>query len=502
MKLRGKLISGLVIVAGLVLIGGCDRHRVTVVNMVPTSRSGETCQDSEPTITVNPDDHMQIAASAFTWDNLCSGATIGVPASGFQLHMTGGLAPLYVSHDGGEKWHLRKNIPSTANATFPTGDITLHFSNSRAGATNTLYTGILHSPEFSLDVLRTNDFLSNTPMTVLDNRTNNVDQPHTQARTAAGQDHVYVGFNNGYGGVNPKSASVDFSQDGHVAAPTFKVVSIECRSTSGQDGFANVPAAHRDGTVYIAFYGWRSSGFGVTSDVVVVRDDGWGSGATPFTALVDSDGCFGKRVAQNVLLPFGYVGQERLGASNMSIAVDPEDSSRVYVAWGDQPSATTNQTLHVRRSTDRGVTWSGDLLTVPNAVSPALAINDHHKVGFLYQSVTGTGASERWETHFTRTKDHAGTVFDNPGLLLSTTPTAQPADIFDPYLGDYVHVVAWKEDFYGVFTAANTPDLGNFPHGVKYNRHADFTTHQLFADAAHTVPVSASIDPYFFHVEE
>jgi hypothetical protein len=191
-----------------------------------------------------------------------------------------------------------------------------------------------------------------------------------------------------------------------------------------------------------------------------MRDDSWGSGATPFTALVDTDGFAGKRLVQNVTLTFGNMGQQRLGASNMAIAVDPEDSSRVYVAWGDQPTATSNQTLHVQRSTDRGVTWSGDLFAVPNAVSPALAINNHHKVGFLYQKLTGSGGSQRWETHFTRTKNHDGTVFDDPGLVLSTTPAATPSIIFNPYLGDYEHVVAVKGGFLWSFHGGQLAGLG------------------------------------------
>jgi len=60
-------------------------------------------------------------------------------------------------------------------------------------------------------------------------------------------------------------------------------------------------------------------------------------------------------------------GQQRIGGT-ISIAVDPNDSKIVYLAWGDrQPGSFL--TIHVRRSTDRGVTWSGpgDLLTIPNA---------------------------------------------------------------------------------------------------------------------------------------
>ena len=501
----------LLIALSLLFCSGCQHLDVSVVNMVPRTRSGETCQDSEPTLTINPGNHDQVAASAFTWDNLCNApGSPGVPATWFQLGMTHASAPIYVSVDRGEHWHVATSVPSTVGATTPTGDITLHFSHTKAGSTDVLYTGILHAPDYSLYLLRTHDFLSNTLMTVLDTRTDNVDQPHTNAETVptgpdAGKDRLYVGFNNGYSGVHAQSASVDLSMDADAGSPVFNVVPIEKRSTgtAGQDGFAQVPAANRDGTVYVAFYGWRAStGLGVNTDVVVMRDDNWGSGATPFTALVDSDSLPGKRVVEGVTLTFGNVGQQRLGASNMAIAVDPENSSHVYIAWGDQPSGTSNQTLHVRRSTDCGVSWSGDLLTVSDAVSPALAINDHHRVGFLYQKITGTGASQRWETHFTRTLKHDPAQFENPDVVLSTTPTSTPAIIFNPYLGDYEHVVAVEDDFYGVFTAANTPDLANFPHGVKYHRHADFATHLLFADAAHTQQVSPSIDPFFFHIHE
>lgn len=57
---------------------------VLVVNMIPKSLSGETHQDSEPTIAVNPANPLQIAASAFTADPL-----------------KGSFAPIYVSNDGG-----------------------------------------------------------------------------------------------------------------------------------------------------------------------------------------------------------------------------------------------------------------------------------------------------------------------------------------------------------------------------------------------------------------
>lgn len=39
---------------------------IKVVNIIPRSLSGETNQDSEPNIAVNPANPLQIAASAFT----------------------------------------------------------------------------------------------------------------------------------------------------------------------------------------------------------------------------------------------------------------------------------------------------------------------------------------------------------------------------------------------------------------------------------------------------
>ena len=57
---------------------------IKVVNIIPQSLSGETNQDSEPNIAVNPNNPLQIAASAFTPNP-----------------MGGANAPIYISTDGG-----------------------------------------------------------------------------------------------------------------------------------------------------------------------------------------------------------------------------------------------------------------------------------------------------------------------------------------------------------------------------------------------------------------
>src|SRR5439155_22739612 len=170
-----------------------------------------------------------------------------------------------------------------------------------------------------------------------------------------------------------------------------------------------------DGTAYAPYSGWRAQTGSfpgntpvVTTDVVVVRDDKGGiTGATPFRDLVDpSDGQPGRLVARNIRIPFNRngspaTGQQRLGGT-LSLAVDPRPggSGTVYLAWADQPPPSM-LTLHVRRSTDRGVTWSAtDLLTVPNATNAALTINSAGTIGLLYQQLTGPGTNRRWETHF------------------------------------------------------------------------------------------------------
>jgi len=452
-----------------------------VVNMIPFAQSGETNQDSEPNLAVNPANPDQIAGSAFTPDPL-----------------GGPNAPIFVSSDGGNTWALNSIVPSNAGSA--TGDITLRFATT----SGILYAGILRRPgSLRLNILRTTNFLGASTMTVLVDRTGNgVDQPYVQAATA-GTDRVYVGDND-FNAASGRTATIDQSLDGAIAAPIFNSIRIESRVTSGQDGPPIRPAVHPDGTVYAVFYGWRAfTGSQATADVVIVRDDNWGSGATPFSALTDpSDGLAGRLVVTGRTVPwanFSTFGQERFVGSNITIAVDPRNSSVVYVAWADRVGAT-DYTLHVRRSGDRGATWSAaDIRTITNATNPALAINSRGVVGFLYQQLTGSGASQRWQTHLERTSDDWATAATD--LILADVPANAPAVTFIPYIGDYVHLMAVGKDFYGIFSANNTPNNANFPNGVTFQRNADFAT-QTLRNVAGTATVAVSIDPFFFRVRQ
>jgi hypothetical protein len=239
--------------------------QVLVINMIPRSLSRETNQDSEPSIAVSPTNPLEIVGTAFTPDP-----------------MGGPQAPIFVSTDGGNSWRLNSIVPSAVGSSSGTGDISLAF----ASAGSNLYGGILRDPTGDFETLRTAAFANPVQMQTLASRPDN-DQPFTHAITNAGKDHVYIGNNDFQ--AQPQTATVDVSVNAQAANPPFKSIRIETRRTAGQDGPQVRPIAHADGTVYAAFYGWRSQSGSfpgntlvVTTDVVVVRDDRGATGTRPF----------------------------------------------------------------------------------------------------------------------------------------------------------------------------------------------------------------------------
>jgi hypothetical protein len=465
---------------------------VMVVNLIPRSLSGETNGDAEPNLAVNPANPNQIAATAFTPN----------PAGA-------GDAPIYVSGDGGKTWALQAIVPSDRM----TADITIRFGST----SNCLYAGIIRTPlnpnAPALNILRTTNVLSGSPMSVLVKRQGKgVDQPYIQAASlpkAGGGGSVDVvicgdnDFNN-----SPGTANLDVSGSAAGSPAKFKSSAVDVRTAVNGDAPSIRPAIHSDGTVYGAFLSriGGTTNSNLRYNVVVVRDDNRGSSTPPFASLKDSgDNKAGAIVTANRLIPFlnqSVFGQERIG-STLTIGVDPRNgqSGTVFLAWADRVG-TTDYTIHLVNSTNKGQAWSKDLLTITNATNPAVAINSNGVIGFVYQQLTGTvtpgkvTATNRWETHFRTSTDGGKTWSD---MILATTPANAPAATGLPYLGDYLHLMAIGVDFYGVFSANNTPDLANFPNGVTFQRNTNMQTHQLL-DVDGVTPVDVSIDPFFFKI--
>jgi hypothetical protein len=222
---------------------------IYVVNMIPFAQSGETWQDSEPNLTVNPNNAQMIAGSAFTMNPTGSTST----------------APIYITTNGGTTWTLNNIVPSGNGWT---SDITLRFGTT----TNTLYAGILKGgSSLTLNILRTTNANSTTQMSLLRSRTN-VDQPWVEARTFSGADRVYVG-NNDFGVTDKRTATIDRTLSGTVSTPSFSTLRIEKRNPCNQDGPPIRTVVHPDGTVYSIFYRYSTCTSPFTTDVVVVRDN-------------------------------------------------------------------------------------------------------------------------------------------------------------------------------------------------------------------------------------
>ena len=473
---RFPALAALLMITGFLLAQGQPPPipSIKVVDLIPASLSGETNQDSEPFLAIQTANPQVMVASAFTPN----------PFSNT------GNAPVYVSQDGGKSWVL--------NAITPVQRMTCDITHAMAAGENhprgDLHAGTLAcASSITLDESETNDVSSSTTMNVQTTRVD-VDQPFVRALGISSGDRIYVGVND-FNQPNGHTATVDVSVDG---GATYKSFPIEARKTTGQDGPSVRPAVAGDGTVYAAFFGWRKfSGTVATSDIVVVRDDTAATGATPFRALRDpTDKLPGRLVVKKISIPWSNaptLGQERIG-STLSIAVDPNNSSTVYVGWADRGNKGDIYTLHVRRSSDRGVTWSKKDLphtTIRNATNLALAVAQNGVAGVLYQQLS----NGRWVTHLVQSHDAFATIQDT---ILASVPANEPTEQFLPYLGDYDYLLSVGNEFRGVFCANNTPDLGNFPQGVTYQRTADFTSKTLNDGLGNQVAIS--IDPFYFSV--
>ena len=465
--------------------------QITVVNMIPHSRSDERDNDAEPTLAVNPATPWKMAATAFT------------PGVYGELQ-----APIFISTNGGNSWDLNYILPNN-NWSTGTGDVTIQFGGNGQHLYCSMIDGLASGFEFK--ILDIADFLNNTPVNPIPGTgRSDVDQPYLQATTALGgaesrHDKVFIGNYNHF-----KIGTIDFCPtDPSTGFTSTAMMTGDMRTRLTEPAVR--PAVHASGMVYAIYYklnanGWNTSGID-NADVIVVRDNNWGNG----TGFRDLGGAAGSTIASNksISVPTAptvptLLGNNRLVGSNLAIAVDPNNAGTVYAAWADIDPATRQYTLHVRNSTDFGVSWStADLRTIANATNPALAVNTNGKVAFLYQQLTGSGMDRRWETHLQRSANQGMTWPQDD--ILCNCPLMPVSATRGIYLGDYLSLVAVGKDFCGIFSASNFPDVNNFPQGQPIYQRAhnfDSNVRELYTDDSRRHTVDPSIDPFFFHVTE
>ncbi len=412
---------------------------VTIVDIIPNTMKLEHSQNAEPNLAVNPADPTKMVISVFG------------PGAG---------NPIFISKDRGNTWALLQRIPA--------GDISVGW-----GGPYDAFLTALSPSGAAITTLRLHDPTIRSVFRPLPRSTyrpsDSPDQPWTEAGFAEGVARIYV-TNNDLSQAT-KTASMHQSLDG---GRTWRNIVLEkVTPGDGSDGAA-VRSASTGDTVYAAFQRFNATtGPDETGDIVVVRDDA--GGANSYLDLGASG--VGVNVATGERLPQGYLGQERLG-SDLSIAVDPVDPTRVVIAYAAVRAGQV--VVVVKISQNSGATWAESYQTPADSGLPALAITPGGTIGLLSTRYDGT----HLETHLTETNNE---FTSNTDILLSSFVDTSVALEFDPFIGDYEDLVAVGNTFYGTFSASN--NTAGFPKKPIFLRDESLLG---------TARVPYSIDPFFF----
>src|SRR5215471_6391263 len=433
---------------------------IRLIDVIPNISSGESGQQSESSLAVNPTNANQI-----------------VLQSGFTNYFS--------TANGGAAWSLFQNISNN--------DASLDWSPG-----GNAYTSVLNAAARSISTFTSTNPVTGPPLGLLPTSVYSTtisipDQPWVVTTRVNATDRIYVGFNDL--SLFPRTASVRASIDNGL---TWNNVVIE-RVTpgAGQDGPPIRLAASSDGSmVYAAFLRWNSGSIpNFPGNVIIVRDD---NGALTFNAL----GANGVNASGNVTFPFSStsgcpgaatcLGAERLG-SGLAIAVDPNNGRKVFVAF-DVVSGGSTRTIVVR-SLDGGLNWTQVFTTTVQSGIPALSVATNGTVGLLYT----TFENGMLVTHFLQTTNDFATTQDE---ILSRFVSNNPVKAFDPYIGDFQDLQAIDNIFFGTFSASNNANgtLAVFPQGITFLRNFTGTPNQPNFQLTNLAGgnVSASIDPFFF----
>jgi hypothetical protein len=450
---------------------------VNIVDMIPYADSGESAQNSEPSLSVNPVNPMTIIAGSFGGSD--------------------GAHPFFASSNGGATWS------DFGTATFSDKSIAWALDGS-AVLSATL------TPEFGPIVTYANQNFASPINTYVGSRN---DQPWIRTGPS---NSVYVGYNNigvagpnAGGNGNGQTASVLVSTTG---GTTYTSVTLDNLGTTYQDDAA-IRLAVNGSTVYAVFDRRTSAverdanGDRYNSQLVVMRSNN--GGADGFTGL----GPYGVQAASPISVSVGEdnsntalsLGQERIAGGDLAIAVDPNNANHVVVAYTDAPGADGAGVVQlvVTESFDGGVSWNQKFVTPAGVRScqPGLAILANGTVGLLYnqyQPINGSASKGTLSQNLlTTTNDFASVSI----TLLASESNSTPTSNGQPYLGDFFDLTAIGNTFYGVFSASNA-DNGSDAQFTNVSFLRNFTgipgtsSFQLLDTNGN--PVAPSIDPFFF----
>ncbi|MCB0737166.1 MAG: exo-alpha-sialidase [Bacteroidetes bacterium] len=464
-----------------------------LVNMIPQTLSCEHFNDKEPYFFSNRDG-SQLFASVISMN--------------INPEISNG--PLYTSIDGGETWevaYIVKGVkkPSDITTVFAAEAITAEHEEpfissllkSRDNEMTNHFTMAGYSIEDEMDVYRINE--------------NYNDQPHLAMEWVGDQPLIVMGYNDLEPGRAAYSANVKLME----TVNRWHTINIAERAAFNNYAASVRPAIAKDGTVYVAMVRRTSAGSSVLevnrpSELIVVREDyiqpSSSFSSVDFGDLVDpSDGKKGKIVGRGDVFNSGNnpsIGNHRTGG-HLSLAVNPNNSNEVYVAWANVIGAGRNN-MHVWKSNDRGENWKL-ITTFTNVVAPALAVSDNGTVGFLYHQLSGHSKYDMhwkvklWQWNPSTTKS-CMTLLANPIMFYS--PSDRVEDTGQPILGEYAGLDWSNGTFKGVFIG-NNYGIGNTDYYPKLPKTQRAVKNgEVYCDPVNEVNgFQNSWDPFYFEIK-
>ena len=199
---------------------------------------------------------------------------------------------------------------------------------------------------------------------------------------------------------------------------------------------AAIPAVGADGSVYVAWFDCNSG----DRELVRKSTDG---GVTFSPAVAAASGLMR---CPNPLPGASF----RVDAEYPSIATDPTDATRVYVAWSSC-TATSQSDVFLSRSTDGGATWSPTALRVNDDGTsnprdqffPAITVDDQGVVRAMWgddRLDTVNPGGHDYDIFAAASTDHGASF--GPNVRVTTQSSDPDAGNGGTFIGDYFGIAA------------------------------------------------------------